>query len=698
MLISRTTYVILILVLGALEYVNLFLWPNPLFGLILLMLGIGLFGLILGNKFFPNWRRAEQILWGSLAAWSIIGIFLTACYYLWNLSAPALQLAWLPLIAIGFSLVPVPMYIEKWSRPNKLFYKILLAVLFVSIAALFYFAFYILWDSATQEAIRSPWTVVPKIFFVLAIALTAAIMSWLYRSRSLKIGWLVSAGLALLFLGVALIVYKIGYGFDPFIHQATERYLAEHGTITPKPFYYIGQYSWVVFCHYFSHLGVNLIDKILLPGMAAAFLPAAVYTGISRGFGIKNRFSRIAAILILAIPFGSMIATTPQGLANLFALIIIFLSLSYLNRQGPPLIFLLILGAMCLAIHPLSGIPVAVYLAVLLFLKIKNNAARIALIAASSAIGAVSLPLVFIANSIISNAGVNIRDYVIKSPAMLLNSLRLPEIFTSSHYNSLIDFVYFYGKNIFWLIPVVSIPAIIYAVKKINPRFWILGLMSAVLLVNYFFLQNAVEFSFLISYEQGAYSDRVVELARFFLYPFFILAIALWLKKTWQANWSWRIVLILFLSGLTAASLYLSYPRHDALEISKGINVSATDIAAVQWIEKDAPDNNFIVLANQTVSAAALHEFGFKKYFGDKFYYPIPTGGELYNYYLKMSYESPSAATMSQAMDAAGVSYGYLIINDYWWNAEKIIEDAKLQTSAWHEIDDGKIYIFKYSK
>ena len=151
----------------------------------------------------------------------------------------------------------------------------------------------------------------------------AAVGRW-YCSAPSMASWF-RAFVRLCSMSVALFVYKIGYGFDPFIHQATERYLAEHGTITPKPFYYIGQYSWITFCNFFSHLGINLLDKILLPAMAATFLPAAIFTGMSQGFGTRNRFAKLGALLFLAIPFGSMIVTTPQGLANLFALIIIFL-------------------------------------------------------------------------------------------------------------------------------------------------------------------------------------------------------------------------------------------------------------------------------------------------------------------------------------------------------------------------------------
>ncbi|NIV98387.1 hypothetical protein GWN26_04225 [Candidatus Saccharibacteria bacterium] len=645
-----------------------------------------------------KYQRIEQILWGSLIAWSIIGIFLTICYYFWELSPIAMWLSWLPLVILGFIFVPVPMYIDQYTSKNTLATKIMLSILFVGLGVIFYFAFLGLWQSGTLEAIRSPWILVPKIFFTLCFVLCLGAMAWLIKTRSQKGSWLILGAITFLFLSVALFVYKIGYGFDPFIHQATERYLAEHGTITPKPFYYIGQYSWITFCHFFSHLGINLLDKILLPAMAAAFLPAAIFTGLSQGFSIRNRFAKLGALLFLAIPFGSMIVTTPQGLANLFALIIIFLSLSYLKNQTPPLYFLMILGAMCLAIHPLTGIPVAIYLLILLLLKIRSRVAKITLVSITAVLGAFSLPLVFIINSLVSGTGVNVTTAILQSPGVLLNKLRLPELYIDSHFSSIIDFVYIYGKNLIWLIPIVAVITLIFKAQKITKLFWIPAMMFLVLIVNYFFLQNTVEFSFLISYEQGAYADRVLSLAQFFIYPFFILGILWWVEKTWQTNWSWRIVLSLFLSGIIISSLYLSYPRHDALEISKGINVASSDIAAVQWIERDAPDDEFIVLANQTVSAAALHEYGFKKYFNDKFYYPIPTGGELYDYYLKMSYESPSSLTMNQAMDLVGVDYAYFILNDYWWNAEKVIEDAKLQTNTWHEIDDGKIYIFKYTK
>ena len=113
----------------------------------------------------------------------------------------------------------------------------------------------------------------------------------------------------------------------------------------------------------------------------------------------------------------------------------------------------------------------------------------------------------------------------------------------------------------------------------------------------------------------------------------------------------------------------------------------------------------YIVLADQAVSAAALRELGFKQYFrsNDKsiaeqiFFYPIPTGGALYQYYLKMVYESPSRQIAEEAAKLAGVDKVYLVINDYWFDSASLIAKAKQTADSWRSINNGKNYVFAYS-
>ena len=99
------------------------------------------------------------------------------------------------------------------------------------------------------------------------------------------------------------------------------------------------------------------------------------------------------------------------------------------------------------------------------------------------------------------------------------------------------------------------------------------------------------------------------------------------------------------------------------------------------------------------VGAAAIKEFGFKKYYNNQFYYSMPMGNPqtFYDYYLEMIYQGATRQTMEKAMAQAGVSESYFVLNQYWRNAEKIASQAKESADSTHEIDAGKIYIFKYT-
>ena len=59
----------------------------------------------------------------------------------------------------------------------------------------------------------------------------------------------------LLTFSVANIIFPLGFGFDPFIHQATEKHILDFGFILPKKLYYIGQYVLVGFLSKISIAG-----------------------------------------------------------------------------------------------------------------------------------------------------------------------------------------------------------------------------------------------------------------------------------------------------------------------------------------------------------------------------------------------------------------------------------------------------------
>ena len=223
-------------------------------------------------------------------------------------------------------------------------------------------------------------------------------------------------------------------------------------------------------------------------------------------------------------------------------------------------------------------------------------------------------------------------------------------------------------------------------------------LMAGGLLTSYY-LSTKLNFGYLISYERADFSNRILALSAFFLIPFFLLAIHAFVYKLTAQNKAIKIPFLIFLVLLITASLYLSYPRFDHYFNSHSYAVSQNDISATRWIENDASSSDYIVLANQQVSAAALSEFGFKKYYKKNiFYYPIPTGAPLYGYYLDMVYKKPDRDTMRKAMDLAGADTGYFVLNKYWWAFPKILAEAKLSADSWQVFGENEIYVFKYKK
>jgi len=168
-----------------------------------------------------------------------------------------------------------------------------------------------------------------------------------------------------------------------------------------------------------------------------------------------------------------------------------------------------------------------------------------------------------------------------------------------------------------------------------------------------------------------------------------ILTSGAWLKYSW----------LIFLLLLITVSLYGSYPRRDNYFNSHSFAVGQNDLAAVEWIEKDASGAPYAVLANQQVSVGALWTFGFSRYLkNDLYFYPIPTGGPLYQIYLDMVYKNANRAAALKAADLSGVQTVYFVLNKYWTGFDKIVEQAKMGADSFQNLNNGEIYIFKYLK
>ncbi len=559
-----------------------------------------------------------------------------------------------------------------------------------SAAAYFLFlilCFFILFKSRTASAIVSPWQAVPKYFFI-ACAMAALFLIFNAVVNKKIALWLIMLYYLLSF-SAALIVYKLGYGYDSFIHQATENLIGRTGSVDPKPFYYLGQYGLVAIAHKISSVPIVLLDKLLLPVMAALFLPMALWRASKHWFD-SDKTSLILIISILAFSFPFLIVTTPQNISYLFLALAILFGMRCKNFYD--FLVVLLLSSAAAITHPVAGIPAllfSAFLAVYRGDRIKTKKYFYAFLFLAAVFIIPALFYFLNSNLSASAAGEN-----------LFQATRNFEVNFAGQENFILNFAYLYGFNLKFIIALFALSGI-FIVWKHRARcgiFWIYSAMSAALFASYL-IASKIRFDFLIGYERDDYPRRILLAACLFLLPFLMVSIYALIEKILKHNFFIASSFAVFLITLLTASLYISYPRHDNYFNSRGYSVSSADMEAVDFINEESEDN-YIVLCNQQTSAAALSKFGFKKYYGSGqiFYYPIPTSSPLYQYYLDMVYKKPSRDTMFAAMDLAGVSRGYFALDRYWRDFIKISNEAKLSADDWKEIGGGQAYVFRYDK
>jgi len=696
----------LILVVGLLG--NIFIWESSLLGLTFGPAYLIFYGFLLGFILFRGRPDLFKFLYGLLFFIAGLSLFGALFYFFYKLNAPALATLVIlpPFVILPFLRFSNHPESERHFNPVQINPHILrttlllAAFIFLTILNLRY-----LLAAGTVEAIRTPWKVLPFDFFINYFVATLVLLYFVLKSQKEGLNLILISVHTFLTITLALFVYRVGYGFDPFIHQATEEVILSQGLILPKPFYYLGQYSLVVFLAKIFHTSVVWVDRLLLPTLLSLFLPTTIYFSL-KPFTERNKTpgASLASLLIFLLPFAAFISTTPQGLANFFLLIIIFLGLLALRREfSIPVLWFL--GFTTLLIHPLAGLPALIFLLLLtVFIFFKKQQGifefvRHVVFIMSTLLAAVAIPLVFLAALFLFLGPSSIFSLkTIESANNFLVALGWPLPGLVNHFRPLYDLAYTYGQNIIFLLLFFGFAGY-FILKKNLPSILVYLTAFFALIVNYILIKLFVDFPSLIKYEQGTFPQRILEISFYFLIPLFLFALYKFFEKLMEGkSRALKLFFILIFTSFLTFSLYYSYPKDDGedYQIDRGYSVSLFDLSAVHTIDADAADADYIVLANQSVSAAAVKEFGFNKYYGPYFYYPIPTGDPLYQYYLKMVYQVPSRATVTEAANLTGVKLVYFVLNKYWTDSDKILEAARPTADKTIEIGNGKIWIFKY--
>ena len=205
-------------------------------------------------------------------------------------------------------------------------------------------------NARTDVALSSPWLVLsPAIFALFAATTFAGMMS---RSRVAAVFHFFTA------FSIATVVFRIGFGFDPFVHRAAETALAAVGHIDPKTPLYAGQYAVVATLHRLLGISVDALDKWLVPLLASTLVPILGIAGLRDGWGLSDEAARRWIYLFLVAPFAAMTFTVPYNLTVVLFAIVVYLW--PLCRDRRVAIGLSIVAAWSVLCHPLLGVPTAI--------------------------------------------------------------------------------------------------------------------------------------------------------------------------------------------------------------------------------------------------------------------------------------------------------------------------------------------------
>jgi len=680
---------------------------HPPFGLAIdfaVLLAVLYHAQVVGKRLLPSSHWFSATLFGAICFFALQSLIQTGCFYA-GVPLGAGTDTWSMAAAMGICLlVPWLGREPEIVRPTRFdpFTPLRTAgalVICAASAGAFGYVLFAAFRVSTTDSIRTPWPLLPSgtLFAVALVWLGVLLMGWLIRSA------LLSTVLSALAIGATTLItpvlYRIGFGFDGFLHIASEQLILANGTLTPKPLYYIGQYVFTTWTARIASLPVDQIDRWLVPIAAAFLIPFALY--LTR----DKEDAPVAPFALLLIPLSAFIATTPQSFAYLLGLTALILAWNPDSDVVHPLAPLL-LAAWSIAVHPLAGIPMALLVAALLILRDKKSP----LLHVASRIGAIvcaffaafSIPILFF---LMSQKG---STPIAWDLHRLLDATPWTDLFGRLFPLPVNAFVLWpawatlIGNTIPFILIVATIVSIAISAKGARWRASIVLATSFLLFIAGAILKTAGDFAFLIDYERGNYADRLFVIATLCLIPASLPVFA----RLIQRMRSTHVVIgasLLTTCLFTASGLaYDALPRNDALVTGHGWSVGSSDLEAVRAIDRDAGKRVYTVLADQTVSAAAVSRFGFKRYHDDVFYYPIPTGGPLYETYLKMTYGEPSRDTVADAAALGGSDLVYVIVNDYWWNAANLSETISIiADNAWTFGDTTKgpgasVHVYKF--
>ncbi len=688
-MLGTRLFIIFQLILVGLLWLNGYFFESAFVGLLLGGIFILINSYALGIGITNQTKIYQNLIYGSLLFWAINISAGAIIYFFYRFDWPAVLVLQILIAGIATYSIHHKQYLP--FKEIKFQSLKLVQVLWLTVYAVFFVLTLLLaFQGRTTEAIASPWHILsPKIFLTFGLASLAYLYLILHKSPK-YIVFGISSLHFFLTMSLTYIVYKLGYGFDPFIHTTTEKYIFEMGEILPKPLYYLGQYSLVVYLAKITALRLEIIDKLLVLFMATVYLPPLIYHSLQKFFNIR-KYMGLAIVGFLIIPYTYFNNTTPYSLSLFFFLATILISIQYFQNKEKTWLFLTFLMSLAsLAIHPLVGLPAVVYF-LLIFAERFNRYWQWG----ATAFGVLISPLAFVIQSKLNNFPIKISDWQTLAEKFDYSSW-FPLVWQHNYY-PIKDIVYAYAFNLKFILLLLALWGF-YLLKQNRVALYPI-IISLILLLNSLIIKYAFDFEALIDYEKQIFANRYLELALIALTPL-ILYSWQWIFNSLVRNKRTMVkifaVTIIMFSILIA--YYVSYPRKDDYVLNKGYSVSDADFHAAQTVQTKSTGQPYIVLANQNTSAAALKLFGFQAYYNGHFYYPLPTSSPLYSIFYDMMQNGPRLEKVEQARLLTGVTDVYFMVPEFWHNSPGINDAAKQIADSTFKIDTGRITVHYFTK
>ncbi|MFA6253100.1 MAG: hypothetical protein WCV69_02700 [Patescibacteria group bacterium] len=680
--------------------VNIFLFKSAILGIIVGVIFLWYNSKKAADIFFPQVHQGLKNLFGLLLIMAVICATYTIAYHLYkiNLAVFLLTLLTIPLVIelLSFFGKKEHYFLENFSlknwKPNN-WKNLLLPCLVLLIDALLV---YYLFHKASSGLIRSPWELVSFKFWCLLGLSNLALVWTILNKKSSKNIYLIVAHFLLL-SSITLILYRLGYGYDSFIHGATLKIIENTGTIQPRLYIYVGQYGLSLFFSKLWQVDVLMVNKLLLPVLFSLLWPSSIFYGLRHSFKWSYRMSYLGVLLSSLVGFSYFIMTSPQSLSFLFVVLVVFIA-PELRKNEIPFWLSFILALMTMTIHPISGIPLFFMAFILSFdylLKSRNLKKVINIIIYS--FSAITLPIFLGVYQWVNGVSANnIINRPLKWPWPNLNATWV------ENYDFPFDWLHNIGQNlslIYFMVAIIGLYLILanHKITFFRNQLILLG----ILLSNYILTKSFINFNLQISYQKDDYPNRILFLIALCALPIFLTSFYYLFhhyikKQPTIINGIWISVIVTI---ALLVSTYFSYPVYDRYLNTKSANVTSADLQTVQYIEEDAHGEPYVVLANQMVGAAAIHELGFANYYNDNFFYSMPLGNNnIYQEFLTMIESDASRQTANQAMDKAQVKRLYLVVNNYWHSSKSANQQASASADEVIPIANGTNMVYLYLK